>query len=65
MLFSLGRITAVTEATYPRRTAFQMLNALRQSVNDNLTPQEIADSTEAGALDRTCKPWLKEVGVYL
>uniref|UniRef100_A0A7S0N7B5 V-SNARE coiled-coil homology domain-containing protein n=1 Tax=Pyramimonas obovata TaxID=1411642 RepID=A0A7S0N7B5_9CHLO len=54
-------LAAVTEASYPRRTAFQMLNALREAVNNNLTPQEIAESTEPGALNGTCKPWLKEV----
>mmetsp|Transcript_39223 Transcript_39223/g.65916 ORF Transcript_39223/g.65916 Transcript_39223/m.65916 type:complete len:293 (-) Transcript_39223:113-991(-) len=54
-------LSAVTNATYPRRSAFQLLKDARDAVVNNVAPGEITGTSERGALSRTCKPWLKQL----
>lgn len=55
-------VTAVvTCATYPRRSAFQMLSALQEAVSQNATLEAVAACQKPEELSKPCHTWLKEI----
>jgi len=55
-------LAVVTDAAYPRRTAFQLLGDLRQRCHAHgLDAATVSACSTAGQHSRACAGWLKEV----
>eukprot|EP00238_Polyblepharides_amylifera_P011792 CAMPEP_0196588266 /NCGR_PEP_ID=MMETSP1081-20130531/60041_1 /TAXON_ID=36882 /ORGANISM="Pyramimonas amylifera, Strain CCMP720" /LENGTH=193 /DNA_ID=CAMNT_0041910715 /DNA_START=59 /DNA_END=637 /DNA_ORIENTATION=+ len=54
-------ISVVTSSTYPRRSAFQLLEELRVKMESQAPAQELQACSKQDQLSKKCQPWLREV----